>query len=53
MEVVAKRDCNWTVKGKTYELEKGKKYKFPATIKAVVEASGLFEVSTSSNSSED
>ena len=44
MEVVAKRTCNWTVKNKTYNLEAGKKYKFPATLKSFIEASNLFEI---------
>jgi len=44
MEVVALRDCNWTCKKKTYELEKGKKYKFPATLRPFIVASGLFEI---------
>ena len=53
MEVVAKRNCKWTVKGKTYNLEKGNKYKLPATIKQYVEASGLFEIIKSKTKSKE
>lgn len=42
MEVEALRTCNWTVKGKTYELQEGKRYKFPKTLEAYIVASGLF-----------
>lgn len=44
MEVIALKTCKWTVKGKLYELEEGKKYKFPATLKAYVEASKMFKI---------
>ena len=45
MEVIALRDCNWEVKGKVYELEKGKKYKFPKALEDYIIASGLFQIS--------
>jgi hypothetical protein len=45
MEVIALKTCSWTCKKKTYELEKGKKYKFPSTLKDYILATpNLFEV---------